>query len=1140
MASTEPGVPSDTGGEIFRGVTGGYLYVGGRFPEPTGHITARSIGINPNWEEGEDQLELHISANLSPSDYILRVNPLGAYALERKGQSVFPEKFLVAARTSDHEWTVEIAVPLYELRSSPASELRLSAERIRAMRPGSAEQRWRWPEFGPMAMVSAIDKESSKVVVPDFKPSRLGEERPVLVVGRRSELPPGNAKWDDPAWSDVSVLNLLRDEPEARFPRLSTEVKLVHDSHTVAVMAKCVETEPLVAKARKRDGPVDQDDSLQVFLATSGSAYVKIAINPAGYLLDAVGESGGPYKSRARADWNCPLKGTARQEEGAWIARLDIPLEFVAKALGEPEVPQHWRMLLLRFRPGRSGEPRETSVLPAIRTDATVCPARYQSVELIENGPETLNKPAALQPWSSLASLESRVFSEVQRKQMDLAAMLDHHVRGRVRSLLEQERKSWAEVNTVADWERFRKPRLKALADSLGEFPPRSPLQPRVVSEFAGDGYRRQNLVYQSRPGLWVTVNLYLPTRVSTRVPGIVIVHSHHRPKSQGELQDMGILWARAGCAVLIMDQIGHGERIQNYPWNREAYHSRYVMGMQLYLVGENLMKWMVWDIMRGIDLLSERNEVDPKRIILLGAVAGGGDPAAVTAALDSRVAAVAPFNFGECTPETPRFLPEKNQWPLELADPGWGDWESTRSLRRSVIDEFLPWMICASVAPRRFVYSFEMGWNVEDLPAWARYQKIFGLYDAKDGLDEAHGFGPFPGPGECTNIGAAQRKELYPELNRWFGIPIPSHEPEDRRPESELMVLNAQVAAALSSREVHTIAQEEAEAKLQTVRRKLGEMTASQKREWIRTHWKEKLGDIDVCHSLEATLSWKKSLDQLKVEAVALKTEPGIWVPLLLLEPVVSQGPWPVIVAVSEGGKEQFLWHHGGEIERLLGAGVAVCLPDVRGTGETSPDSRRGPDGEEITLTATELMLGNTLLAGRLKDLRSVINWLARRPDIVPERLGLWGDSPTPANPPRFLLDELPGWQVGPQIENQAEPLGGLLALLGALYEDTVRVVATRGGLTSYLSILEDRFAYVPLDVVVPGILEIGDIADLAETLSERPLFMEKWVDGRNRLVPGTTLRAMLKTKTKPSSTLTVRDGDGTPGIVEWLLAHL
>ena len=138
-------------------------------------------------------------------------------------------------------------------------------------------------------------------------------------------------------------------------------------------------------------------------------------------------------------------------------------------------------------------------------------------------------------------------------------------------------------------------------------------------------------------------------------MPGIVIIHSHHRPRTQAELQDMGILWARAGCAVLIMDQIGHGERLQNYPWNREAYHSRYVMGMQFYVAGESLIQWMVWDVMRGIDLLLERKDVHRDQIILLGAVAAGGDPAAVAAALDPRIAAVAPFNFGEATPSAQR-----------------------------------------------------------------------------------------------------------------------------------------------------------------------------------------------------------------------------------------------------------------------------------------------------------------------------------------------------------------------------------------------------------------------------------------------------------------------------------------------------
>src|ERR1700688_2934281 len=100
------------------------------------------------------------------------------------------------------------------------------------------------------------------------------------------------------------------------------------------------------------------------------------------------------------------------------------------------------------------------------------------------------------------------------------------------------------------------------------------------------------------------------------------------------------------------MDQIGYGERMEGYPQEREFYHSRYVTSMELYTVGESLIKWMVWDVMRSVDLLLERKEdIDDKRILLLGAVAGGDDPAAVPLRWMSGRPASWPLTFGESTP---------------------------------------------------------------------------------------------------------------------------------------------------------------------------------------------------------------------------------------------------------------------------------------------------------------------------------------------------------------------------------------------------------------------------------------------------------------------------------------------------------
>ena len=135
--------------------------------------------------------------------------------------------------------------------------------------------------------------------------------------------------------------------------------------------------------------------------------------------------------------------------------------------------------------------------------------------------------------------------------------------------------------------------------------------------------------------------------------------------------------------------------------------------------------------------------------------------------------------------------------------------------------------------------------------------------------------------------------------------------------------------------------------------------------------------------------------------------------------------------------------------------------------------------------------------------------------------------------------LDELIGWQVGPQIEYQGEPLGGLLALLGGRYEDKVRAIAARRGLAAYSSVLEDQFAYVPNDIVVPGILEVADVADVAAALAPRPLLVENFVDGRNRVVDkeelGERFGLVYQSYRKVPSHLRVRENSQEPNLVQW-----
>jgi cephalosporin-C deacetylase-like acetyl esterase len=760
--------------------------------------------------------------------------------------------------------------------------------------------------------------------------------------------------------------------------------------------------------------------------------------------------------------------------------------------LGETSPQTELRVLFARVRPGRTGELTETSALPVLPAQTLLAPIRYRRLRLVEEA-----ATAAAQN-DTTPSLDTRVWDDVERARRKPAEMLSKYVRGRVNRKLEAEAREWQAVSTLGDWEKFRSPRLDALRRWIGPFPERTPLNVMESKQYQGDGYRRHDLVFQSRPGLWIAANLYLAEKPRERIPGIIIVPSHHRPRTQAELQDMGMLWARAGSAVLIADNLGHGERLQTYPWNREGYHARYNTGLQLYVVGESLIKWMVWDIMRSIDLLAARPEVDPDRIILLGAVAGGGDPAAVAAALDERIAAVAPFNFGEASPEDQG----RGDWPEGWSDPGWGSWESTRNLPRSIADQFFPWFICASVAPRRFVFSYEMGWEIEKQPAWHRYQKIFSLYDALDRLDEAHGFGGFPGPGECSNIGPSQRKTLYPELERWFSIPAPAQEPDDRRPESELLAYTPELAKKVEQRPVHELAGEIGRGVLTRVRATLDPLDGPARIEWLRKEWAAVLGSTEPNRAPASVLNRTGRVAGASFEAVTLETEPGISVPLLFLNAQRTSPRAPVAVVVANAGKEAIWRSRSREIRQLLRTGVSVCLADVRGTGETAPDARRGPQSGEVSIHATELMLGSSLLGGRLKDVRTVLAYLRTRPDVDSSRLAMWGESHSPANPKRLLLDESPNWQIGPDVQYEADPLGALLALFTALYEPDVRAVAGRGGLVSFESIFEDAFAYVPGHIIIPGMLRAGDLPDIRRALAGKRILMHASVDAKNRVL--------------------------------------
>ncbi len=720
----------------------------------------------------------------------------------------------------------------------------------------------------------------------------------------------------------------------------------------------------------------------------------------------------------------------------------------------------------------------------------------------------------------ALKNLNARVYAPNSDEAKELQQQLGKWLRTQRDQVNRRDVQAWEAIHSKEDWEHFRDAKIDALRRSLGTFPPApKEMNVHVTKSIPGDGFFIENLVYESRPDLWVTANLYCPSPLGGegRVrgskeshPGILIIHSHHNPKTQGELQDMGMTWARQGCYVLIPDQIDHGERRQHpfvdaksypepYKTGRQDYFFRYNVAMHLHLVGESLIGWMANDMMRGVDLLYTKPGIDKKAIILLGSVAGGGDPAGVTAALDPRITAVAPFNFGGPQPETKFPLPADAKQSFNYM--GGGSWESTRNLRLSGRDGFLPWVIVGSVAPRGLIHAHEFAWDKDRDPVWARYQQIFKFYGAEDKLTFTKGGGSVSGkPPEsthCNNIGAVHRKAIHPTLEKWFGIPQPQPEYSKRVPSEDLQCLTAEVKAKIKFTPVHELTGQMADEDLQEFRKKMRGKPAENQRNELAQRWKQLLGAPQLrITGVNYVKSGAAPADRVQVNLCVIKTD-GLVVPLLILAP--PQNSSSVVIAVAQEGKAGFLKHRADTIAQLLSNGVTVVLPDLPGCGAAAnPGESRGRTSGATSSSATAQILGATMLGLRLSALRLVVDHAA---NDMKSSIRLWGDSFAPVNAADRRV-EVP-YDVD-KTPNLAEPLGPTLALLaGMVFGTPIESIYTRGGLISFRSILDSQFVYVPHDIAIPGALLAGDLDDLAAAYLNRKgtrLAIDAPVDGLNR----------------------------------------
>lgn len=200
-----------------------------------------------------------------------------------------------------------------------------------------------------------------------------------------------------------------------------------------------------------------------------------------------------------------------------------------------------------------------------------------------------------------------------------------------------------ASHGTLAQWE-ARKQHLRGQilsAAGLDPLPPRTPLNPRIVSRMERGDYSIENVLLETMPGYYLGGNLFRPLGRKGKFPGVLLAHGH---ADNGRLENthlasppsFGISMARQGYVVFSYDMVG---------WNDTKQTVHEFGGPREMLWGFGPLGVQLWNSMRVADFLQSLEDVDPERLAMTG-WSGGGTQTFIMTAVDDRIKVSAPVDM--------------------------------------------------------------------------------------------------------------------------------------------------------------------------------------------------------------------------------------------------------------------------------------------------------------------------------------------------------------------------------------------------------------------------------------------------------------------------------------------------------------
>lgn len=605
----------------------------------------------------------------------------------------------------------------------------------------------------------------------------------------------------------------------------------------------------------------------------------------------------------------------------------------------------------------------------------------------------------------------------------------------------------------------------------IGGQPERSPLNARITGTFNRPGYRVDKVVFESRPSFHVTGNLYVPAPQRRAMPA-VLVQMGHAPngKAYPAYQRLCQALAKLGFVAFGFDPMGQGERIY-YP-DPSGKRSRLPSvddehsnaGRQMLLTGDTATRLQTWDAVRAIDYLYSLPFVDRARVGTTGQ-SGGATNSMLLVAVDDRVDAAALSsaineNYACANFNSPGSTDDAEQNFLDSAPNNFDRWD--------LLYPFAPKPLLISVSDKDFFGTYSPQYIASGWEEFQKLKKAYEILGKSDNLSWAST--PLP-----HSLAYDSRLQIHNFFLRWFrpeAKPIAEEPPT--QPEQEDALLCTESGSTVKSLSSVT--------PFQMNRRRLGRTVPTPLDRLLRLD----RPPAATHQTLRRTIS-----RGVEIEALDIPSAPHVFLPAWLFLPRPARAPRPLIVVLDSSGRNTD-WHEGELYQTLALQGFCVCVPDLRGLGDLTPEMGPGnprharSHNDEEAYAWAGLMLGKPMLGQRVTDILAVIRAVKAHPALQSRPLVLAAQG---------------------RLTVPAQCAAALTPGISRLF--------IAGGLTSFRSVVETENYGHAFANFVPGLLEHTDLPEITAQSQARKVILAGMLDGAGRRLPVEEVR-MIYEKTR------------------------